>query len=109
MRDEIYQIFQAHNIVLKNLRWIDVSEFSKKRTLKFAVGVDLKGFYTMVVLRFAKARFLIKELEDIRQIYEQIEINLDTKIKKSIILYNSEICSKTQKALKDMGWKYDTL
>ncbi|MDO5046324.1 hypothetical protein [Campylobacter sp.] len=109
MRAEIYKIFEAYNIALKDLKEVDLSEFSGKRTLKCVVGVDIKGFYTIVFIRSAKSRFLKKEFEDIVQIYSKIQTKLGINIKKPIIFYTSEICSKTKNLMQELGWKHDTV
>lgn len=109
MSSEIYKIFEAHNLVLKDLKQIDLSEFSKKKTLKSAIGIDTKGFYTIVFIREAKSRFLKKEFEDIVKICRKIEEKLGLKIKKRVIFYGSQICSKTQNLIKESGWKYDAV
>lgn len=109
MSSEIYKIFEAHNLVLKDLKQIDLSEFSKKKTLKSAIGIDTKGFYTIVFIREAKSRFLKKEFEDIVEICQKIEEKLGLKIKKRVIFYGSQICSKTQNLIKESGWKYDAV
>lgn len=109
MRAEIYKIFETHNIALKNLKEIDLREFSSKRTLECDLGIDVKGFYTIVFIRSAKSRFLRKEFEQISQICSQVEAKFDVKIKKRVIFYSSQICSKTENLIKESGWKYDAM
>lgn len=109
MKAEIYKIFETRNLALKDLKQIDLTEFSSKRTIECAVGIDIKGFYTIVFIRSAKSRFLKKEFEDIAQICSQIETKLGLKIKKRVIFYSSQICSKTKNLIEESGWKHDTM
>lgn len=105
MEKEICKLFEDKKILLKNLKDIDLSKFTKKRTYKCYYGVDTKSFYTIVLIRNAKSRFLLKEFEFIEELHFQICIQTGVNIKKLVCFYNSDICSKTLNAFKQKGWK----
>lgn len=107
MRSEIYKIFQARNIALRDLKEIDLNKFTTKRTLECIIGIDIKGFYNIVFIRSAKSRFLKKEFENILEIRSKIQADLGISFKKQTIFYSSEICSKTKKLMEEAGFKYD--
>lgn len=106
MRARIYKIFEDKKIVLKDLKEIDLSKFTNKRTINCASGVDLKGFYTLVFIREAKSRFLKKEFDEILEIYSKIQADLEINFKKKTIFYSSPICSKAQNLMKENGFNY---
>ncbi|QCD53069.1 hypothetical protein [Campylobacter sp. RM16192] len=107
MKAEIYKFFEDKKIVLKNLKEIDLSKFTKKRTLVCTIGIDIKDFYNIVFIREAKSRFLKKEFEEILEIYSKIQADLQINFKKKTIFYSSSICSKTQISMKENGFSYD--
>ena len=101
--------FEAKKIVLKNLQWIELCKFTKKKTLVAAFGVDSSGFYRLLFFRFAKARFLSKEFVEILSITEKISLETGINFKKKSIYYTSEICSKTINLMKENGFKNDSM
>lgn len=109
MKQKIYQVLANNNIALRNLQWIELGKFSTKKTLKAIVGVDEKNNYWLIFFRFAKARFLQKEFNDILQIADKINIDLEINIKKHRIFYLSPICSKTANLMKENGYKNDLM
>ena len=108
-KQEIYQVLEAKKIILKNLSWIKLDKFTKKKTLDALYGVDTKGFYVLLFFRSAKARFLSKEFEAINEIASKIVEQTGIKFKKKAIFYSSDICSKTTNLMKENGYKYDSM
>lgn len=107
MNQKIWELFEAKKILLRDLKRLDLSEFTKKRSLEAFFGVDTKNFYE-IVLRSAKSRLLVKEASEIDEICAKFEEKFQTKIKKRVIFYNSQICSKSLKYFKEQGWScYD--
>ena len=108
MNPKIWPLFEARKILLKDLKSVDLGEFCKRRTLSAYLGVDIKGFYEIVFLREAKSRLLLKEAHEIDEICAKIEQKFQTAIKKRVLFYSSEICSKSLEMLKQNGWRcYD--
>lgn len=97
MNNQICEIFSRHNILLRDLRSLDFSKYSKKRNFKLFFGVDTKKMYTVVFLRFSKSKFLQKDLLELDDICLALESEFDTNIKKRVLLYKSSICSKVLK------------
>lgn len=108
MNQKIWELFEAKKILLRDLKRLDLSEFTKKRSLEAFFGVDTKNFYEIVFLRNAKSRLLLKEAGEINEICTKFEEKFQIKIKKRVILYNSQICSKSLNYFKEQGWScYD--
>lgn len=105
MDNQISEIFSQNKILLRNLKTLDFGEFSKKRTYKLFIGVDKNSLYTLVFMREAKSRFIKKEFDELEHITKLVEAKFDTNIKKLILLYRSEICSKVIKNA-DKDWKF---
>ncbi len=97
--------FATHNILLKNLVILQTSEFCKKRGLVLFFGVNVKGFYTLVLWREAKSRLVVKEFLELEEICRAVEAKMEFSIKKRICFYKSAICSKVVKSAKESGFK----
>ena len=108
-KQEIYQVLEAKKIILKNLSWVELDKFTKKKTLVALTGVDMKGFYMLLFFRSAKARFLSKEFEAIDEIAGKIAEQTGVNFKKKAIFYSSDICSKTANLMKENGYKHDSM
>ncbi|WP_086229087.1 hypothetical protein [Campylobacter devanensis] len=104
MDNRICNIFNQRKILLKNLRTIDIKEFSKKRNYQLFLGIDKSGFYNLIFFRDSKSRFVSKELEELREISELVKRKFDTNIVKFVLFYSSPICSKVLKSNSD--WKF---
>ena len=48
MNQKIWGLFEAKKILLRDLKRLDLSEFTKKRSLEAFFGVDTKNFYEIV-------------------------------------------------------------
>lgn len=105
MDKEICKLFEDKNILLKKLQDVNLADFTKKRTYKCYFGVNTKSFYTLVLIRNAKSRFLIKEFAFIENLHSHLCAKTGINIKKLICFYNSDICTKTLNAFKQKGWK----
>ncbi|ANE36162.1 hypothetical protein CIG11343_1148 [Campylobacter iguaniorum] len=104
MDNQISEIFSLNKILLRNLKTLDFSEFSKKRNYQLFLGIDTNSFYTLVFLRTAKSKVFNKEIGDLATVCKEIENKFDTLIKRRILIYNSQICQKVISANKD--WKF---
>lgn len=105
---QIYELFVDKKIVLKNLQRVELGQFCKKRSLEAYFGVRTDGFYEIVFVRRAKSRLLKKEAGELDEICAKIEAKFETAIKKRVLFYDSEICSKSLAMLTASGWRcYD--
>lgn len=100
----IYELLNSQNILLPKLSALDISSLSSKRTLKAWLGVDTKEYYTLIFLRSAKARLLKKEADELSELSSLIATKQGHAIKKIVLFYHSQACSKAIKSLKELGW-----
>lgn len=103
MNNEICEILTKYGVLFKQLNTLDFSQYSKKRSYKLLLGVDLKDYFTAVFFRDAKSKFLRLELENLNEICAKLEAQNGTAIKKRVLFYNSQICSKVKAA---QMWKF---
>ncbi|BCX79776.1 hypothetical protein [Campylobacter sp. 19-13652] len=101
----IYELLNSKNILLPKLSAFDISTISKKRTIKAWLGVDTKDFYTLIIIREAKVRLLSKEALEIEDLRQKICLQQGHAIKKMILFYSSQACSKALTLLKQNQWQ----
>ena len=93
MQKQISELLLSKKLLLKNFKTLDTKEFSKKRSYEIYFGVDLDGFFTLVFVRNAKSRFISKDANEL--------LSLDKIVKKRVLFYNSQMCSKSKKILEE--------
>ncbi len=106
MNNQICELFEEQKLLFKKLETLDFARYSKKRSFEAFLGVDMKGFYTLIFVRRAKSKLLSKELDELNQICGSIESEREHAIKKRILFFNSAICSKILKNESAAGWKF---
>lgn len=105
MSEKIFSLLGERKLLLNGFEQISLANFTRSRTLKAYLGVDMKQFYTLVFLREAKSRLLAKEASVLNEICAQIELAREHAIKKRVLFFDSQICSKARTKLEDGGWK----
>ena len=69
------------------------------------MGVDLKGYYAVVMRVEKKSRVLRKEVGELMVLHEKLERYMDSKIKKKYIIIKAPLCSKAKALLEENGWR----
>lgn len=93
------------NIIFKSLKEITPKELGSRKKVSLYIGVDLKGYYALVMDLEKKSRVLRKEAEELMLLHEKVERYIDTKITKKYIIIKAPLCSKAKLLLEERGWK----
>ena len=93
------------NLIFKSFKEVLPKELGSRKKVTLFIGVDLKTYYTLVMIIEKKSRILQKEVEDFVGLHEKMELFIDSKITKKIILINAPLCHKAKALLKEKGWK----
>ena len=93
------------NIIFKSLKEITPKELGSRKKVSLYIGVDLKGYYALVMDLEKKSRVLRKEAEEFILLHEKVERYIDTKITKKYIVIKAPLCSKAKAMLEEKGWK----
>jgi hypothetical protein len=102
---EIVEFLQQKNIIFKSFKEIMPKEIASRKKVGLYVGVDLKGYYTLVMLLEKKSRVLQKEAKELMALHEKLEKYIDSKINKKYIIIKAPFCSKAKALLEENGWK----
>ena len=101
----IVEYLQTKNIIFKSLKEIIPKELGSRKKIHIYVGVDLKGYYTDVMVLEKKSRVLRKEASELMVLHEKLEKYIDSTIKKKYMIIKAPLCSKAKALLEESGWK----
>ena len=101
----IVEYLQRKDIIFKSLREITPKDLGSRKKLQLYVGVNLKGYYALVISIEKKSRVLRKEVEEFLTLHQKAESFIDSKITKKYILIKAPLCSHAKKMLEENGWR----
>lgn len=93
------------NIIFKSLQEIMPKELGSRKKVSLYLGIDLKGYYALVMEVDKKSRVLRKEAGDLMELHEKLEKYIGSKITKKFILIKAPLCSHAKAMLEENGWK----
>jgi len=96
---------QKKNLVFKSLKEITPKELGSRKKIALYLGVDLKGYYTVVMEIEKKSRILRKEAQEFMVLHEKLEKYIDSRISKKYMIIKAPLCSKAKALLEEHGWK----
>ena len=101
----IVEQMNQKNLICKSLEEVQPKELASRKKVALYVGVDLKGYYCLVMKLSKKSRILQKEAKELMLLHEKIERYKDTKIMRKYIWIEAPLCSKAKALLEESGWK----
>jgi hypothetical protein len=102
---EIVEYLQKKNIIFKSLKEILPKELGSRKKVSIYIGIDLKGYYALVMQVEKKSRVLRKEAAEFLALHEKLEAYMDSKVTKKYIIIYAPLCSKAKVMLEEHGWK----
>jgi len=101
----IVEYLQKNNLIFKSLKEITPKELGSRKKIDLYLGVDLKGYYALVMQIEKKSRILRKEVTELFKMHERVEKYIDSKISKKYIIIKAPLCSKAKVLFEEHGWK----
>ena len=95
MLDKISKLCVREDLLLQKFKTLDIASFTRSRSYGAYFGVDLKSYNVLLFMR--DAEFLLSLASD-------ISASLGKVVKKRVLFYNSQMCSKSAKFLKENGF-----
>jgi hypothetical protein len=102
---KIVEYLQEKHLIFKSLKSITPKELGSRKKIELYLGVDLKDYYTVVMVVEKKSRVLRKEAEELMLLHEKLEKYIDSSIKKKYMIIKAPLCSKAKAMLEEHGWK----
>ena len=99
------EYLQKKNLVFKSFKEIAPKELGSRKKIALYLGVDLKGYYAVVMEIEKKSRILRKEAQELMLLHEKLEKYIDSRISKKYMIIKAPLCSKAKALLEECGWK----
>lgn len=93
------------NIIFKSLEEILPKELGSRKKVLLYLGVDLKGYYALVIELEKKSRVLRKEAVELMLLHQKSEKYIDSRVTKKYIMIKAPLCSHAKAVLEENGWK----
>jgi hypothetical protein len=101
----VVELLNHKNIIFKSLKEILPKELGSRKKVSLYLGIDLKGYYALVIVLAKKSRVLRKEAEELMVLHEKVERYIDSKVTKKYIIIKAPLCSKAKTMLEEKRWK----
>lgn len=102
---DIVEYLQKKHIIFSSLTEVKPKEIGSRKRVQLFVGVDLKGYYALVMRVEKKSRVLRKEAEELMALHEKLEKYIDSKITKKYCIIKAPLCSHAKAMLEEQGWR----
>jgi hypothetical protein len=102
---DLVQKLQSKKLIFKSLKPIEPKALGSRKRVQIYLGVDLKSYYTLIMVLEKKSRFLQKEAQELLALHEKLETLQESKIKKNHLFIKAPLCSKAKALLEKEKWK----
>ncbi len=107
MKDTV-ELLREHGYVFKKLNKIDNKILGNRKKIDIYEGVNLKSFFVAIFRPKQKSRFVMKNANDLEELFNTLVLVQKHNIKKKVLLLAPAMCSKSKSFLIENGWKiYD--
>ncbi len=96
---------QKKHLILKQLYEISPKILGSRKKLSLFWGIDLKSYYTIVIVIAKKSRVVRKEAEEIIALHAMLEKYQTIHIPKKYLILDAPLCSKAKAIFEENGWK----
>lgn len=102
---EIVEYLQKKHIIFKSLKEITPKELGSRKKIALYLGVDLKGYYALVMHVEKKSRVLRKEANELMCLHDKLETYIDSKVSKKYMIIKAPLCSHAKALLEENRWR----
>lgn len=106
---DIVEHYRHKSIIFKSLKPIPVKELGSRKKIDVYIGVDLQGYYVVVIGVKKQSRILRKEAFELTGFHSKLEVHIDSKITKKYLCIKAPLCSKAKRLLEEDGWMVDAV
>ncbi len=93
------------NIIFRSLEEIMPKELGSRKKVSLYLGVDLKGYYALIIELEKKSRVLRKEASELMLLHEKLEKYIDSRVTKKYIMIKAPLCSHAKTVLEENRWR----
>ena len=100
----IVEDFQKRGKLFKKMSEIAPKELGIRNRIRIFKAVDLGGYFWAIFVVSQKSRILLKDVAKFEEIYKKLVLYSEHNYKYKVIYIDAPLCSKAQKAFKELGW-----
>ena len=97
--------FRAKGKLFKKMIDIPPKELGIRNKIKMYKATDTTGYFWAIFAISQKSRLLMKDVQQLEEIYHKLCVFSDHKYKHKILFIDAPLCSKAKAAFKECGWK----
>ena len=102
---EIVEYMSLNEVIFKKLKEIKPKDIGSRKKIQIYLGVNLKGYYCLIITISKKSRILRKEVLELIELHKRVEKYNDSKINTKYIIIQAPLCSHAKEMLKENGWR----
>ncbi|MDH4943717.1 hypothetical protein [Sulfurimonas sp. C5] len=91
--------------IFKKMQEVNPKELGIRNKIKIYVATDINGYFWAIFAVSQKSRLLMKDVHKFEEIYSKLTLFCEHNFKQKILFIDAPLCSKAQKAFKEVGWK----
>ncbi len=99
------EYLHTRGLIFKSFREITPKELGSRKQVTLYLGVDLKGYYALVMEISKKSRILRKEADELMRLHTTLEQYIQSRITKQYLRVNAPLCSHAKTKLEEAGWR----
>lgn len=102
---KIVEHFKENHQIFKSLISVSTKSLGSRKKIEIYLGVDLSGYYHLILYAEKKSRIVKKEAEVLMCFHGKTEAWMGIGIKKKHILIKAPLCSKAKKYMEENEWQ----
>ena len=91
--------------IYKKMQEIAPKELGIRNKIKIFQATDIQGYFWAIFAISQKSRILMKDVHKMEEIYVKLTLFCEHNFKYKVIFIDAPLCSKAEKAFKEVGWK----
>jgi hypothetical protein len=101
---KIVEYLKEKDHIFQSLKVVLPKELGSRKRVEIYLGVDLDGYYAMVLVLEKKSRVLQKEAIELMALHTKLTEVIDSNITKKYIAIHAPLCSKAKTLLESKEW-----
>jgi len=101
---EIVEYLQHKNLIFNSFKEVLPKDLGSRKKIALYLGIDLEGYYVLVMQIEKKSRILRKEAAELMELHAKVEKYIDSRISKKYIRIKAPLCSHAKKMLEEHHW-----
>jgi hypothetical protein len=101
---KIVEYLEKKNLIFKTLKPILPKELGSRKRVGIYLGVDLDGYYAIILQLEKRSRVVQKEAQELMVLNQQLMQVIDSNIPKKYITIQAPLCSKAKALFESQSW-----